>query len=256
MVAMLRRHYLPDDTKPGGIFAPEIQAPGSTLRRADLIWLGCTAATGSRLVGHEVKVSRTDVLAELADLTKSDPWQRYCDQWWLVVPQLSLIEGLELPESWGVLLPPSGRRTRSMTVHRPAPQLQPAEQAPALRTLAAWVHWRNRDLTARNTRLEADNKRQWHELQERQIYDTSRHDPHREVVTRIVTGLGGSYGKDEIGGWKQTVKVDDVVAGLQELGAVYRRRDEALRVLEDHRQHLKNDHERIGRLLGEMDGPR
>ncbi len=127
MVEMLRRHYVPDATKTAGVFAPEIQAPGPVQRRADLIWLGCTAAAGNRLVGHEVKVTRADVLSELADLTKSDPWQRYCDQWWLVIPHLSLIEGLELPESWGVVLPPSGRRTRSVTVHRKAPLLGPVE---------------------------------------------------------------------------------------------------------------------------------
>jgi hypothetical protein len=256
MLAMLRRHYLPDEARPAGIFASEIQAPGTTLRKADLIWLGCTAATGSQLVGHEVKVSRQDVLAELADLTKSDPWQRYCDRWWLVIPNLMLIRGLELPDPWGVLTPPSGRRHRSMTVHRPAPLLQPAEQAPALRTIAAWVHWRHRDLTVRATQIEADTQRQWKELQEQRIYDTSRHDPHREIATRIVTALGGSYGRDEVGSWKQQVKVDDVVAALKELGAVYRRRDDAKRALDDYRQGLKTAHDRIGRLLAETDGPK
>jgi hypothetical protein len=106
MIAMLRRHYIPDETRPSGIFAPEIQAPGSSGRRADLIWLGCTAAAGDELIGHEIKISRADLLNELADLSKSHSWQRYCDRWWLVVPHEALIHGLELPPSWGVMLPP------------------------------------------------------------------------------------------------------------------------------------------------------
>jgi hypothetical protein len=252
VLAMLRRHYLPDETRPAGIFAHEIQAPGPTLRKADLIWLGVTAATGSKLIGHEIKVTRADVLAELADLTKSDPWQRYCDQWWLVIPHLSLIEGLELPPTWGVMTPPSGRRTRSMTLHRAAPALTPAEQAPALKTLAAWVHWRHRDLTAQAKQLQEDTQRQWQEIQRLRIYDTSHRDPNREVIHKIVTGLGGAWGaSDEIGVWRLRVNIDDVIEVLKDLGAAYERRDEALRTLTSTRRDLENMSGRIARVLEE-----
>lgn len=88
MLDMLRRHYLPDERRPAYLLAPEIQAPGRSSRRADLIALGMSAATNGALIGHEIKVTRADVQAELGDLTKSDPW--------------------------GIMLPPSGRRTRSV----------------------------------------------------------------------------------------------------------------------------------------------
>lgn len=257
MTAMLRRHYLPDDTRPAGIFAPEIQAPGPTQRRADLIWLGCTVAAGSHLIGHEIKVTRTDLLVELADLTKSDPWQRYCDRWWLVIPSVALIEGLEIPESWGVLTPPSGRRTRSMTVWRPAPELRPAEQAPALRTLAAWVGWQLRDQHNRAADYERRYTEAWRENQQLQITaaaHSERPNPFRDVVTRIVRELGGprTAHPDEIGSWEQGVKIDDVIAALKDLGAVYKRRDEALRVLEHAEGQLENAGRSIARALGEI----
>lgn len=255
LLAMLRRHYLPDESRPAGIFAPEIQAPGPTRRNADLVWLGCTAATGYQLVGHEIKVSRQDLLAELADLTKSDPWQRYCDRWYLVVTHRSLIEGLELPESWGVMLPPSGRRTRSMTVHRSAPPLTPAEQAPALRTLAAWTHWQLRDIRRNYRELEHRAKRAENETQELRVYSLNAHDPNREVVNRVVTQLGGAWGlDDEVGDWRQRVKVDDVVAALRDLGAAYARRDEVLRTLARLQQNLEVAQVGVARLLGEMNG--
>jgi hypothetical protein len=227
MIGMLRRHYLPDDTRPAGVFAPEIQAPGPVQRRADLIWLGCTAATGTALVGHEVKVTRADLLTELQDLTKSDPWQRYCDQWWLVVPDLALIKGLDLPASWGVMLPPSGRRTRSMTVHRVAPVLHPGDQGPALRTLTAWQHWKLRDTRERIELLEKECQSLRNINHQLNLTQPVQQNPGSQVVARIVRELGGMWSGEEIGTWEQRVTVEDVVAALKDLGAVQCRRDEA-----------------------------
>lgn len=250
MIGLLRRHYLPDEQKPAWVFAPEIQAPGPVGRKADLICLGCTAATGTALVGHEVKVTRADVLVELADLTKSDPWQRYCNRWWLVIPHPQLIEGLELPASWGVLTPPSGRRTRSMTVHRPAPDLRPVEQAPALRTLARWQHWQIRDLRARLSQLGDELERERNTM--RRLDDSARaqRDPNRHVIDQIVTALGGAgFSGTEVGDWRRPVQVDDVVAALRDLGEVRARRDEALRAIKHAREDLETAQGRITRAL-------
>lgn len=253
MTAMLRRHYLPDDTRPAGIFAPEIQAPGPTQRRADLIWLGCTAAAGTALVGHEVKVTRADVLSELADLTKTDPWQKYCDRWYLVISHLALIDGLELPESWGVMLPPSGRRTRSMTVHRQAPPLRPAEQAPALKTLAAWQHWRLRDIHVSSAELQRRLERAERAHRELELSTPRPADPRRDIVGQIVTALGGRCTGQSIGRWGHQVEVDDIVAALKDLGAVYDRRNEALRTLEGARRGLEQYRRMATDTLAEID---
>lgn len=144
LLNMLRRHYLPEYRISEGIFAPEIGAPGTSGRRADLIWLP-VASRGRKLVGHEIKVSRVDLKHELAQPEKCVPWKRYCDRWWLVVPHAELLRGFDVPEDWGIMLPPSGRRTRSMTVLREAPQLSPEPQAPAMQTLAVWLFWRHHE---------------------------------------------------------------------------------------------------------------
>jgi hypothetical protein len=228
------------------------------------MWLGCASATGHHLVGHEVKVSRADVLTELSDLTKTDPWQRYCDYWWLVVPDPALIRGLELPESWGVMLPPSGRRTRSMTIHRKAPKLTPLEQSPALRALAAWQCWVFRDL--RNTA--ADREKRLGEALQR-VAELKRaalprtHNPTREMVEHILAALGGAYdsgdggdpGSRQIGDWRQRVAVEDIIAALRDLGALYQRRDEALRTLERTRERLLSQHAALGHALTETATP-
>jgi hypothetical protein len=141
MTELLRQHYNPDGRAMGHLFMPEIGAPGGR-RRADLLVapISIAGAKENTLIGHEIKVTRSDVMAELADPTKADPWMRYCTRWYLVVADPALIEGLTIPDLWGVMAPPSGRRTRSMTVLREAPKLTPdGDMSPALSRLAAYM---------------------------------------------------------------------------------------------------------------------
>jgi hypothetical protein len=75
---------------------------------------------------------------------------RYCTRWYLVVADPSLIEGLTIPDLWGVMAPPSGRRTRSMTILREAPKLTPdGDMSPALSRLAAYMVNRLEDTVKR-----------------------------------------------------------------------------------------------------------
>ena len=154
LLELLRRHYIRNEDSPTGVFAAEIGAPEED-RRADLIWMGLTRASGRQLIGHEIKVTRQDLRAELADPSKAEAWQQYCDRWYLVVPHVALISGFDLPPEWGVLTPPAGRRRRSMTVEREAAELHPANQAPGMRTVAAWLFWRHRRSELENERLKA-----------------------------------------------------------------------------------------------------
>lgn len=241
MIEMLRRHYLPEGKPPAGIFAAEIQAPLSD-RRADLIWQGVTAAGGSELIGHEVKVSRADLLAELADLTKSDPWHRFCDRWYLVIPHLSLTEGLEIPPTWGILTPPSGRRTRSCTIARPAPKLNPYPKAPALLTLATWLHWRHHNAAEGRRAAEADAEqaRESAAHWQRQVPAGDRHkSPQQEVVEQIVRELGGVRYGTGIGEWGTEIQPSDIVAALKDLGSIQHLADAAKRKLDSNRDELR-----------------
>lgn len=141
MTELLRQHYNPDGRAMGHLFMPEIGAPGGR-RRADLLVapISIAGSKADTLIGHEIKVTRSDVMAELADPTKADPWMRYCTRWYLVVADPALIEGLTIPDLWGVMAPPSGRRTRSMTILREAPKLTPdGDMSPALSRLAAYM---------------------------------------------------------------------------------------------------------------------
>ena len=101
----------------GGMYATQAR----TMRTADLIAQDCWEAQGMRLHGHEVKVSRSDWLTELADPTKADAIRRFCDHWWLVVPDPAIVRD-DLPDGWGLLALGKDGKLR---VRRPAPLLDP-----------------------------------------------------------------------------------------------------------------------------------
>lgn len=189
LLQVLRRSYERDPRRPAGVFAAEIEAPDSN-RRADALWMP-TTATGERgIVGHEIKVSRSDVLVELADPTKADAWAKYCTRWWLVVLSPALVEGLDVPDHWGIMSPPSGRSTRSMTVLRPAPKLQPVDEAPAFRRLAVWLHWKHQDSLAAHASTKSYQERQVRgleqEVERMRSAGDARVSPHAERLGRIL----------------------------------------------------------------------
>lgn len=254
---MLRRHYLPETKPPGGIFAPEIGAPDSD-RRADLIWQGITAGFGKELVGHEIKVTRRDLQIELQDPTKSDAWMRFCDRWWLVVPDPALVEGFELPPHWGVMAPPSGRRTRSMTVLVDAPKLKPYPQAPAYLRLATWLFWRQHEDYVRlqgerqfqQKRSEQDERR-IRDLEKRLLagegerYTSSRVELARKIIDAIGISHSGTLGD----GWEAEVEIDEVVEALLDLKKTRGRTRHMQRKVKYDLDNLSRAHMDLGHFL-------
>lgn len=122
LLGRLRRHYIePSRRLPGGIFVPEVGMNGGygAGRRCDAVYVGFTTTSGRQLIGHEIKVSRSDWVAELGRKTgKADTWADQCHQWWLVVSDPSIVRDGELPEGWGLMSP--GRSVTRMAIHRPA----------------------------------------------------------------------------------------------------------------------------------------
>ncbi len=78
------------------------QAQFVTASVADFVAIDKYAASQS-LIGHEVKVSRSDWLSELRDPSKADRIKQFCHHWYLVVPDSSIVKTGELPEGWGLM---------------------------------------------------------------------------------------------------------------------------------------------------------
>lgn len=91
-------------------------------RRADAIALNIWPSKGFQLNVFEVKVSRADFKAEVADLTKWQAIGKYADFFWLACPA-GLVKPEEVPEAWGLMeLTKGGLRIKRQAPARADPQ--------------------------------------------------------------------------------------------------------------------------------------
>ncbi len=95
---------------------------GSVSQRADGIAMSLWKSRGLELHGIEIKASRSDWLRELKAPNKAERIFRFCDRWWLVVGDASIVKDGELPVNWGLLVVRGSQLVRKVD----APKL-PAE---------------------------------------------------------------------------------------------------------------------------------
>lgn len=203
LLALLQRHYIkPGLPMPGGIFLPEVGQNGGwgAGSRCDAIYAGFTSSSGRILIGHELKVSRSDWLNELNKPGKADAWADECHEWWLVVNDPAIVKDGELPDGWGLMVP--GRRTRTrMDIHVRAVRKDPALHRPswnAVRSILA------RQDTLRAQAIEAAttkaNREAWADVDRRVTDGIARGLQHNAdpdatelaaKLKRIETALGG-----------------------------------------------------------------
>lgn len=89
-----------------GILTEVGDATGAAHRRwADALIMSLWPSRGLELIGIEIKVRRQDWLTELANPAKAEAICKYCDRWYLVVGDASIIKPGELPPTWGLITP-------------------------------------------------------------------------------------------------------------------------------------------------------
>ena len=77
---------------------------GGASRIADAMAFNMYRSTGYEVLGFEIKVSRSDWLSEMKQMSKSNEIMEYCDKWFLVVSDASIVKDGELPKHWGLLV--------------------------------------------------------------------------------------------------------------------------------------------------------
>lgn len=116
---LLRARY------PRGEYAYFEELPDATgsnkQRTADAFVMSLWPSRGLWTGGFELKVSRPDFLRELKQPQKAERIFCYCDYWWLVVGDESIVQTGELPETWGLMAPRGGK----LKVLKEAPLLEP-----------------------------------------------------------------------------------------------------------------------------------
>jgi hypothetical protein len=94
---------------------------GPRLRTCDLIVMDTWESGPLRLIGHELKVTRSDWVREMADPDKSAAFIETVAEWWLVVADRKIVRDGELPEGWG-LLAAAGSQLRAVVQPTRKPQ--------------------------------------------------------------------------------------------------------------------------------------
>lgn len=100
--AALRKRYAP----PAWTILEEVRdatGHGAT-RSADAIAMSLWPSRGLELHGFEIKASRGDWLRELHAPEKAEPIAKYCNRWWIVAANESVVADGELPPAWGLLV--------------------------------------------------------------------------------------------------------------------------------------------------------
>ncbi len=76
---------------------------GGGSRRCDLMAMHVWKSKGGIcLHGHEIKVSRSDWLKEINDVSKAEEFAKRCHYWWICAPK-GIVKLEELPPAWGLL---------------------------------------------------------------------------------------------------------------------------------------------------------
>jgi hypothetical protein len=78
-------------------------------RTADFVAMDLWPSKRFALHGHEVKVSRSDFLAEMKQPEKAQEFIPYMTYWWLVIGDASIADKREIPTAWGLMVVNQGR---------------------------------------------------------------------------------------------------------------------------------------------------
>jgi len=71
-------------------------------RTADAIAMSPWPSRGLAIHGFEIKVSRNDMLRELANPEKAEAVAEYCNYWWIVASDPRVVQPEEVPALWGL----------------------------------------------------------------------------------------------------------------------------------------------------------
>lgn len=72
---------------------------------ADALAFHLWPSGGLEIHGFEIKATRNDILKEIQKPRKAENISQFCDRWWLVVGDKSIVELAELPSTWGLMIP-------------------------------------------------------------------------------------------------------------------------------------------------------
>jgi hypothetical protein len=168
----LRDHFVDPKDPTSGIVLTEVTAPGST-RRIDVLAMSLWPSRGYGIDAVEIKVDRRDYLREIETPAKADPWWRNSHRFWIAAPSTAVADPALLPPGWGLLIPGTGRRFKTV--------VKADERKPELgMALFAAILARQVNASHEQTRIRLDRQRD--------DLDTKRRDAERALREQYAAG--------------------------------------------------------------------
>jgi hypothetical protein len=250
LLAALRAHYVPPvdisqrrqgEAGEPDLLVEEVCAPRSN-RRCDLLRIGMWQSRGHRIIVHELKVSRADWLRELADPAKAEAWWPYCHEFWIVAPD-GVVDPDELPDGWGLMVPPASQRYRKFRVKKKATSKAPELTAGLMVEIARRVdNYRLGQIARLNSEREEMIYKALQEQRQSSANRALNPDLQRrlELLERLENAIGArldSFGWEGNDLRPATVSPDELSAALREYTvdhvALQRRSNDLRRATED-----------------------
>lgn len=258
LMELLKASICPPSRPSPGYVVGELQDPTGT-RRADALFVPLGHATRGTLHGYEFKVSRSDLIVELRDPMKADPWMRYCTTWTLFVSDPRMIEGLTIPDEWGIVAPPVSEKRRALQVIRTAPKLHPLNVLPAFLQIAARLYYGDGPADDRMVKMlaeRAQHQDDMHALYQRanaaeaqvRALDSGVRDRDRDFVNDVIAAA-----RKHRGDWRapqiDTLGAERIAALLVDMATLERVRDELAHADEEAMKDLERVHAERGRRI-------
>lgn len=252
----LDRHYIKrGQPLPGGIFVPEVGLNGiAPQRRCDAIYIGFTSASGRLLIGHEIKVSRSDWLHELDQPEKSATWADQCHGFYVVAPSTDIVPIEELPHGWGLMIPDPRSKVRMKIVQKAKIKEQHHPSWLAVRSIMARLDTLQQTRLARWKRDEDERIRSEvaDKVRERQL----ARDPQAAQDARVIDELNERLGVDlRAGSWQGGVDPATLAHAIKLVQATsgMRTRYNGLEQTARGARHLADELDQVSKLIGELD---
>lgn len=86
------------------------------IRTADAIAIGLWPSRGIEVSGFEFKSYRSDWTKELKRPDKAEEIAQFCDYWWVVASEKTIVKAEELPATWGLLVRRSDKQLITIKV--------------------------------------------------------------------------------------------------------------------------------------------
>lgn len=102
---------------PGYALIPQVRrgtGMQASIRTADAIAISLWPSRGIEVTGFEFKSYRSDWTKELKQPDKAEEIAQYCDYWYIVATDNTIVKVDEVPSTWGLLIPRSSNQLKTV----------------------------------------------------------------------------------------------------------------------------------------------